>query len=171
MSFDIADFDPTDFVCFDDATDPIVEIMLTMKDLWGLTGDLSTGSVVFGTRFYDKNVMFPQLVVLPLGGSPTPPLSIGSTDAFYKSQPTIGVNIYVRPKQDSNTSLGWAKNTIYQLRKESERILRSGSQFNNETENRAIFLVGWDRKDDLNVRPPLLQLFGKCIVVKYVKGV
>jgi hypothetical protein len=120
--------------------------------------------------------MLPQIVILPIGGSASPPLSMGSSDAIYQDFPTIGFHIYVRPKTDSNSSIGWAKNAIYRMRRETERILRSGSVtqsiYDDDGLQKWIQLIGWDRKDDLNVRPvPLFQMFGAARIIKYKKGI
>jgi len=171
MSFELDDFDPIDFEFLGPSTDIILEIMIILKEKWNLTGDLTGSNIAFGTRFYDKNILFPQVIVKPLGGDESPPIDMGSSEATYPDRQSIGVDIWVRPKQDSNTSIGWAKNAIYQIRKEVERILKSGSRLNNYQDDRILHLGGWRRRDDLRSRPPIFHLEGQSYVVKYVKGI
>lgn len=141
-----------------------------LKNNWSLDGDLTGSNIIFGTRFYNSSVQLPQVIVKPIGGNPSPPIDLGSSGSTYPVQERVGFDIWVRPKQDSNTSIGWAKSAAYRIRKEVERILRSGSRLNNYQEDKFLYLVGWNRLDNLRSRPPLFHLVGEAYVVKYVKG-
>ena len=109
--------------------DPIQNLMLTLKNGWKLTGELAvsgsgTGTVVFSTAWYDTKITFPQVSIRPSPSRQTP-LTTGTP--LYQSSENIYINLWVRPKQDSNTSIGWAKNTIFTMRQEVDRILVSGA--------------------------------------------
>jgi hypothetical protein len=154
--------------------DDVLDVMLMLKNDWSLTGDLLVDNILFGTRFYDKNLQLPQVIVSPITKSPSPPIDIGSSEATYPNFQEIRFDISVRPKQDSNSSLGWAKMMIYEMRKEAERILRSGSHIGDtssgDSEDIFIYLRGWTRQDDLSLRPILFHFLGRAFIVKYVKG-
>lgn len=152
--------------------DNVLDVMLKIKNNWSLTGDFTGSNMVFGTRFYDKNIMFPQVIVSSLGGAGSPPIDLGSSNATYPIGQTIGFDIWVRPKQNSASSLGWAKNAIYQIRKEVERLLRSGSRIatgSATVDDTFLALISWSRRDDFTKRPPIFHLVGRTIVSKYIK--
>jgi hypothetical protein len=153
--------------------DPIIETLLLLKNNWSLTGDLSSGSITWSTGFYDSSVQFPQIVISQLGGDPTPPLTIGASDAYYTDSDIMGIGIWIRPKQDSNTSFGWAKNAIYRICREVERIVRSGSDLGQDVNGyeRLIYLGPWRRDPLLEKRPVLLHVAATARIVKTVKGV
>lgn len=168
--------------------DYTITIMLLLKNNWSLTGDFSASNMVFNTRFYDENIISPQIAVRTLGSDASPPIDMGAEEATYPDNKYLNFDILVRPKQDSNSSLGWAKNALYTIRKESERILRSGSlivwagdadfegaDFDSEdflaVGSGSIFvqLLGWNRRDDLRKRPPLLHIIGRIQIVRYIE--
>ncbi len=173
MAFDVTYFDPIHFQTFDSTTDIAIELMMILKTDWSLSGDL-TGSGVnaiqFRTGFFDSEVQFPQVIVSQVAGDSSPPLSMGATDTFYRNTDLLNVGLWVRPKQDSNTSFGWAKNTIYQMRKEVERICFSGSRLNTTTEDRFLFPMGWKGMPE-DRRPVILHQSLRMGLVKHLKGV
>jgi hypothetical protein len=154
-------------------TDPILDIFLLLKNSWTLTGDLSTGSISWGTGFYNDKIQFPQVVVSQYGGDPSPPLTTGASSAYYSSADIVNVGIWVRPKQDSNTNIGWAKNAFFQMRKESERIIRSGSNLGSGSDGiyRFAFVSGWINPPMLEKKPTLFHASLPVRVIKIVKGV
>ena len=89
--------------------DPVIEVLLLLKNNWSLIGNLSTTNIAFTTRLYDESISMPQIVVRPLGSDSSPPVDLGSAEATYLDVEKIGFHIYVRFKQDSNSSLGWAQ--------------------------------------------------------------
>ena len=149
--------------------DPVIEVLLLLKNNWSLTGNLSTTNIAFTTRLYDESISMPQIVVRPLGSDSSPPIDLGGAEATYLDVEKIGFHIYVRFKQDSNSSLGWAKNTIYVMMKEAERIIKSGSVLTGDDDglNKVFFVGGWNRADNLRVRPPLLISQGFGNIIKY----
>lgn len=154
--------------------DPVLYAMLLLKDNWSLNGNLATGSIHFGTRFYDKKILLPQIVISPLGGDASPPQDCGTSAATYPSNRAIGFDIWVRPKQDSASSIGWAKNAVYQIRKEVDRIFRSGSRIATGSvseEDTFLSLGEWRRRDDIRKKPPLFHLSGTVLVSKYIKEI
>lgn len=125
--------------------DPILNVMLKLKDNWSLTGDLTGSSVKFSTGWYDGAIQLPQVTVTP-GTARQRALSTGTP--VYAVSEGIMVNLWVRPKQDSNTSIGWAKNAIYDIRQEVERILLAhaniGVGFTTPYISKEyVFLSGW----------------------------
>ena len=153
--------------------DPVIEVLLLLKNNWNLAGTLSTTNIAFTTRMYDENIIMPQIVVRPLGSDSSAPIDLGSNEATYLDIEKIGFHIYVRFNQDSNSSLGWAKNAIYVMMKEAERIIKSGSVLTGDDDNlnKVIFIGGWSRADNLRVRPPLLISNGFGNIIKYKKGI
>jgi hypothetical protein len=153
-------------------TDIVVETFLLLKNNWSLTGDLATGSLNFGTVFYDETARFPQVCVSQIQGDPSPPLTMGSSGSYYRDIDILSLDIWVRPKTDSGTNLGWAKNTAYQLRKESERSLRSGSHLPvADSVDRFLWLGPWSKQSETKYRPVLIHTASKVNVIKFVKGV
>lgn len=172
--------------------DLVITLMQLLKNNWSLTGDLAmnNGNVKLGSRFYDSSTAFPQIIVMPKSGNASPPIDFGAGIATYEDTQTLGIQIIVRPNQDSNSSIGWAKNAIWKMRKEVERILRSGSYINFPTENfnpidfnstdfdtssttgesTFMYNIQWRRIDDLTTRPPLFVAYGDTLVTKYQKG-
>ncbi len=153
--------------------DPVLEIFLLIKNNWSLTGDLATGSISWSTGFYDSALESPQIVVTQTSGDKSEPLSMGSSGSFYRDTDIVNVGIWVRPVQDSNTSFGWAKNATYKMRKEVERIVRSGSNLGQDVNGyyRFAFLGTWKRFPSLDKRPVLLNDTLPVNIVKTVKGV
>ncbi len=153
--------------------DYTITTMLLLKNNWNLTGDFTQSNMTFNTRFYDENIVTPQIAVRTISSDASPPVDMGSSEATYPEAKTMIFDILVRPKQDSNSSLGWAKNALYQIRKETERILRSGSSITVPAglEAGSIFLqlLGWNRSDDLRKRPPLMHLIGRFQIMRYVE--
>lgn len=137
--------------------DPILNVMLTLKNNWSLTDSgLSTSNIAFTTGWYDNNVSIPQVTV-NLGSIGGTLIECGPTP-MYQMADMIHIDIWVRPSSDSNKSLGSAKNQEYKLRKEVERILRSGSRISQGTGNEEFVAINnWSRTIDYSVRPVLLR--------------
>ncbi len=151
----------------------ILEVMLKLRNSWSLTGDLGTGSIKFDSGAYDAEVTSPQIVIAPFGGDPSPPLTTGASTAYYRDLDTLSISLWVRPKTDSNTSYGWSKNAIYQMRTEVDRVLRSGSNLgqNSNGDYRFLYMSSWRGTPDTNVRPVVLRQKCTATVVKNVRGV
>ena len=126
--------------------DPILNVMLLIKNAWTLTGDFTGSNITFSTRWYDSNIQMPQITISP---SPSRQLPLTTGIPLYQSSDNIYINIWVRPIQDSNRSIGWAKNAIYQLRQEIEKLLISGANIGAGTSGTPytskeyVFLSGW----------------------------
>lgn len=149
--------------------DTILEIMIFLKNNWGLTGDLAPEKIYFSTRLYDERIQLPQIIIRPAGSISSPPIDVGDTNLTYYDSEGISFNIYVRPKQDSASSMGWAKNAIYQMRRETERLLRSGSTLVSDDDSlpKYIGLEGWRRMDNYSSRPPIFILSGQMGIIKH----
>jgi len=137
--------------------DPVLLLMLHLKNGWSLMGELDYRNITFTTRWYDMGIQMPQVCVRPVSGT------YAITETGYN--PTmlhvdrISVGVWVRPKQDSNTSIGWAKNVSYFCRREIERLI-SGSALEGSTASPAPVAVmggGWRNLDDTSVRPPVFR--------------
>jgi hypothetical protein len=152
--------------------DPILEVFLLIKNNWSLTNDLSISSLSWSTGFFDANIEMPQIVVSQLGGDPTPPMSMGASNAYYLDSDIINIGIWVRPNQDSNTNLGWAKNAVFKMRREVERIVRSGSSLGQDSNgyNRFAYLGQWKKEPMLTTKPILLHSAVTLKIEKTVKG-
>lgn len=155
--------------------DTVLLTMLKLKDNWSLTGDLAksnttTGSgVKFNTRWYDEKIGFPQVVVAPVSSSAPRVMEMGSNPTYQHAE-TIKTEAWVRYSQDSNTSLGWAKNAIYSIKKEIDRILESGSTFSSGGINFFYTLGAYRIYDDMRIgRPPILRLQRETTVNYYNK--
>ena len=136
--------------------DPILLLMLLLKNSWSLTGDLTGSSVKFGTRLYDLNVQLPQICVRPVGGTQTITETGYNPTIFYKDNVAVGV--WVRPSSDSGKSIGSAKNASYQMRREVERII-SGSRLSGSSASQPPFIViggRWRNLDRTSLRSPIL---------------
>jgi len=137
-------------------TDPIILTLLLLKNNWSLTGDLTGSSITFTTGWYDTNISTPQVCIRPAGGD-FRPLTTGLTP-FYQYGDAISVAVYVRPKQDSNTSIGWAKSAMWKMRKEVERIFKAGAELDTGDNEQFTILRGWREVDMLTVRPVVFGL-------------
>ena len=181
FDYSATDFDAEDFVALDQLFkfwswhgeyDPVILTLVLLKNNWSLDGDLTGSQITFTTGWYNSNISFPQICVRPVGGSYRV-LTTGGTPR-YQYGDVLRVSIHVRPKQDSNTSIGWAKSTMWKLRKEVERILKSGSRLGTGPHEQFVILRGWRERDNLTVRPVLFSaeiefvdnFFRKSIVVK-----
>ena len=105
--------------------DFILGTMDLLKSAWQLTGSLSANNINFQTGHYQEQLRLPAIVITPLL-EPLKLLHIGNQPQ-YKVNHIIQCHIWVQPPTSSNTALGQAKNTRYQLQQEVERIIRSGS--------------------------------------------
>jgi hypothetical protein len=125
-----------------------------LRNNWGLAGDLSSGNIRFTTGPYQEQFQTPQVSVTPLV-EPYRTMNIGVSPTYY-SQRKIRIDIWVKPKSDSNTSLGWAKNTRWQIEQEVERIIRT-----NATNILGIGFAKMEQfveREDLKTRPPILNV-------------
>lgn len=146
--------------------------MLKLKDNWSLTGELIasttiTGSGVrFSTRWYDESVAFPQVCVIPAPSSAPRLMDCGSNPTYGHAE-RLRVGVWVRPKQDSNTSLGWAKNASYLMKKEADRILESGSTFSSGGIQFFYQLGAWRILDELRTGRPVILRSERDIICNY----
>ena len=176
MPYDSDDFSSTDFYTDEGIeTDPALAVMLNLKNNWGLTGDLTEDNIFFSTGWYDKAHAEPQISVRSISGL-FEILETGLTP-YYRKTTTLTINIWVRPKQDSNTSLGWAKKSIWDIKKEVERILEGKAHLESRIDydlddfEKFGFLRNWRVLDELNLRPVILRLQVEYIVVKYEQSI
>ncbi len=137
--------------------DPLLLLLSLLKDNWSLTeSGLSSSDIKFSTGWYNSSIQMPQITITP-ASSRKFLLTVGDKP-LYQFQDTILINIWVRPKQDSNTSLGWAKHAEYEIRQEVERILRSGSRLPTKTTKEQFMYLGrWRTLDETDKRPVLLR--------------
>lgn len=146
--------------------------MVTLMNNWGLTGDLAkstttTGSgVKFNTRWYDQSIAFPQVYIIP-AGSYNPTIMECGSNPTYKHADRIRVGVAVRPKQESNTSLGWAKNAVFSIKNEVDRILESGSTLSSGGINFFLSLGAWRVLDNIGMSRPVVLREEREITVNY----
>ena len=135
--------------------DPLILVFQLLRDNWSLTGDLSKDNLTFTTGWYDERISFPQLTIMPLTETGVP-VETGK-QPYYSQFYSLLINIWVRPKQDSNFSIGWAKNAQYQIRKEVERILKAGARLDAGTYEQFLTLRGWRGLDETDKRPVIFR--------------
>ena len=171
MTYSPEDANPIYYSDLNSINDAGLEVMLALYKFWGLSGSLASGSVKFSTGPYDNRFQNPQVVVTSMGCDRTTPLCIGSTGSYYQDFEQLKIDIFVRTSTDSNTSIGSAKNNLRLMRQEVDRLLRSGSRFNNSTDERFIIIDEWKRLDLANAVPPIMRIQEKVLLIKTFKGV
>lgn len=136
--------------------DNVLLTMLLLKDAWALSEADTTGSAIkFSTVWYDQNIQLPQVCVTSRPGGRYIVLETGK-NPHYQYNDRLTINLWVRPKQNSNTSIGSAKHIMYELHKEVERII-SGSALPGSSFDQFISLGRWRSLDELNRRPPVFR--------------
>jgi hypothetical protein len=152
--------------------DSTIILLVRLKNQWALTGSgLDTGSLLFTTNWYSENVVVPQVTISSFD-SQLGPVETGPNPIYF-GQETFYVNIWYRPPTDSGTNYGFAKNAIFQIKNEVERIIRSGSVFNDTTGPitstgfKYFSIGGWKTMNDTTVRPVLFRVMSKVKVEKY----
>lgn len=134
--------------------------MLLLKNNWSLTGELTgssttTGSgVKFTTAWYDEKIASPQVTVTP-AWTTFRPLTLGP-NMRYRVDEVIHINAWVRPTQDSNRSIGWAKNAVFQMKEEITRIIQAANTLGIKDLN-FVFIRDWRRFEDTSVRPVVFR--------------
>lgn len=154
------------------ALDPILEILLLIKNNWSLTGEFSPNSISWGTGKYNAEILTPQIVVTQVGGDPSPPLTTGNTDVYFNQMDELSIGIWVRPKMVNNTTLGWAKNAIYQFRCEVERIIRANLDLGLDGDGNAhsCFMGSWKRTPLIDKDPVIFYEKLPVYVVRYLRN-
>ena len=164
--------------------DILINILKLLKDSWSLTEDgspvgvfsltnfssqfsksqltltaypnLSSTNLAFSTGWYNESIAMPQITITPLA-STKGVLSCGS-DPLYGYTNYVNVDIWVRPLQDSGKSIGQAKWAEYNIRREVERILRSGSRIGSQYNNEEFIYFGKrSHRDEIDKRPVLFR--------------
>jgi hypothetical protein len=135
--------------------DPLVLLYTLLRDNWSLTGDLSKDNLTFTTGWYDERISLPQLTVMPLIETGVP-VETGKRP-YYSQFYSLLINIWVRPKQDSGTSIGWAKSAQYRIRKEVERILKEGARLDTGPYEQFLTLRRWRGLDETDKRPVIFR--------------
>jgi hypothetical protein len=133
---------------------------------WGLTGDLTGSNIRFTTGNYEAQLQMPQVSVTPLV-EPYRPMNIGPSPT-YLSQRKIRIDVWVKPKSDSNTSLGWAKNARWQIEQEIERIIRTNAV--NIPGIGFAKLEQFVERENLKTRPPILNVNTRVNLIAFERG-
>jgi hypothetical protein len=152
--------------------DSTLILLIRLKNQWTLTGSgFDTGSLVFTTNWYSENVVVPQITISPFD-SQMRPIETGPDPAYFGEE-TFYINVWYRPPTDSGTSYGYAKNAIFQIKNEVERIIRSGSLFNDTSGpstsvgQKFFSIGGWKTMNDTSIRPAIFRVMSKVKVEKY----
>jgi len=164
--------------------DILINILKLLKDSWSLTEDgapvgvfsltdfsaefsksqltltpypsLSSTNLAFSTGWYNESIAMPQITITPLA-STKGVLSCGS-DPLYGYTNYVNIDIWVRPLQDSGRSIGQAKWAEYNIRREVERILRSGSRIGSQYNNEEFIYFGKrSHRDEIDKRPVIFR--------------
>jgi len=147
--------------------DPLITIYKLLRDNWSLGGDLSKDNLIFGTGWY-SDAIYPQITVTPLRETDT--LVESGLSPHYQQNYSILVNIWVRPKQDSNKSLGWSKYANYVIRKEVERILKENARLDTGPYEQFITLRRWRQLDETDTRPVIFRTELEIVDTTYRKS-
>ena len=152
--------------------DSTILLLVKLKNQWTLSGSgFDTGSLLFTTNWYSENVVLPQITITS-NNSVLAPFETGPNPVYF-GQETFFINVWYRPPTDSGTNYGYAKNAIFQIKNEVERIIRSGSVFNDttgpatSTGYKYFSISGWNTLNDLTVRPAIFRVMSKVKVEKY----
>ena len=139
------------------STDNTILLLQLIKNDWSLTeSGVQSSDLTFTTNWYDSGIQMPQISIMPLDNLKEP-METGNSP-LYRSQDMFYINIWVRPDSDSGKSLGSAKRKSYMIKREVERILRSGSHITNDGANQEFAFKGrWQVMDELNLRPVILR--------------
>src|SRR5437899_2938813 len=86
------------------AEDWIVGTMNLLRNKWSLTGSLSSNTIKFTTGLYQEQLNTPQISVTPLV-EPYRTINIGPTP-MYRARKRIQIQLWIKPKTDSNSALG-----------------------------------------------------------------
>jgi len=140
--------------------DILINILKLLKDSWSLTEithpSLGPSSIAFSTGWYNESIAMPQITITPLA-STKGVMSCGS-DPLYGYTNYVNVDIWVRPLQDSGRSIGQAKWAEYNIRREVERILRSGSRIGSQYNNEEFIYFGKrSHRDEIDKRPVIFR--------------
>jgi len=140
--------------------DILINILKLLKDSWSLTEithpGLGASSIAFSTGWYNESIAMPQITITPLA-STKGVMSCGS-DPLYGYTNYVNIDIWVRPLQDSGRSIGQAKWAEYNIRREVERILRSGSRIGSQYNNEEFIYFGKrSHRDEIDKRPVLFR--------------
>ena len=140
--------------------DILINILILLKNSWSLTEELYPGlsstNLAFSTGWYNESIAMPQITITPLA-STKGVLSCGS-DPLYGYTNYVNIDIWVRPLQDSGRSIGQAKWAEYNIRREVERILRSGSRIGSQYNNEEFIYFGKrSHRDEIDKRPVIFR--------------
>ena len=137
--------------------DNTLSLLLLIKNNWSLTETgVQQPDLTFTTNWYDSNIQMPQISIMPVDNLKEP-MEIGN-QPLYRNQDMFYLNIWVRPDSDSGKSLGSAKRKSFMIKRELERILRSGSHITDGYANQEFAFKGrWQAMDELNLRPVILR--------------
>ncbi len=134
-----------------------LSLLLLLKNGWGLTeAGVQQSDITFTTNWYDNNIVMPQISITPVDNVKT--ISEVGNQPLYKNQDMFYINVWVRPDSDSGKSLGSAKRKSYMIKREIDRIFRSGSHVTDGYAYQEFAFRGpWRAKDELNLRPIILR--------------
>ena len=132
-------------------------LLRLIKNDWSPTeSGVQSSDLTFTTNWYDSGIQMPQISIIPVDNLKEP-MEAGSSP-LYRNQDMFYINIWVRPETDSGKSLGSAKRKSYMIKREVERILRSGSHITDGIANQEFAFKGrWQAMDELNLRPVILR--------------
>ena len=137
--------------------DNTLTFLLLLKNNWNLTeSGVQQSDLTFTTSWYDAAIQMPQISIMPVDNLKEP-METGNSP-LYRNQDMFYVNIWVRPDSDSGKSLGSAKRKSYLIKRELERILRSGGHITDGYAYQEFAFKGrWQAMDELNLRPVILR--------------
>ena len=137
--------------------DTSISLLQLIKNGWSFAeSGIQPSDLTFTTNWYDSNIQIPQISIVPMDN--VKEVMETGNSPLYRNQDMFYINIWVRPDSDSGKSLGSAKRKSYMIKRELERILRSGSHITDGIANQEFAFKGrWQVIDELNLRPVILR--------------
>lgn len=142
--------------------DTTILVIMSLKNNWSVTANgLTVNDLLFSTNWFSDSITLPQITITPSHEVKKP--SEAGPQPLYFDEEVFNVSIWIRPKGDSNTSYGFAKNAIFLLKSEIERIMRSITPINDgsgpETSQglKHFYLSTWTNMPELSTRPIIFR--------------
>jgi hypothetical protein len=142
--------------------DSVILLLRLLKNSWTASGSGYSGSaLLFTTNWYSDTITLPQITITNSHSTKVPKES--GPKPLYYIEDILNVDVWYRPSSESNTSYGFAKNALFQIRSEVERIIRSGSPINDSDPPltsqgiKNFFLSSWRNLTDTDTRPVIFR--------------
>ena len=137
-------------------TDTTILLLLALKNNWDSSGSGNVvNDITFSTGWYSSEVQVPQITVMPIDET-NAIMEIGSKPT-YGTENIYAIDLWIRPATTSGTSFGAAKNSMYNMRREVKRILRSTGSITTGSIQEFVVLHGWRVLNETAPRPVIFR--------------